>query len=165
MNKLDVFSRDPFFMFPESIFDEVFKVFSNRPGGFPVYDQFEEDDKIVLEFALAGYSADQLSVTAEGSKLTISASAAQDSGGNSGCCGNGKGNGPNHKRCKNPQYRGRRIAARAFTTSFTTNGLSLEDVEVSFVDGILRVEVPRIVPAKPEVKKFDIATEGAKALK
>jgi HSP20 family protein len=135
--------------FPQLIFDSVFDDFirtttaSQRvPTGFPVFDQYsDEDGNAVLEFALAGYKAEDLSVAVEGSKLTVSSEGAQSDGE------------------KSPATR--RIAKRKFVNTFTDheNTFDLQGLTASFEDGILRIEVPKKEEAK--AKTFEIVTKKA----
>jgi len=128
---------DDFFLFPDSILHDFFK----KPiqSGFPVYDIFNEDKKTVIEYALAGYSADQISVSVRGTKLEVKTDVKRDENG--------------------PVRAGRRIVDKMFNHSFEAKGLDLENVAVSFVDGILRIEVPSLEPKEPEVKKLNIVTD------
>lgn len=126
---------DDFFLFPDTIFYDFLKR-PNPTSGFPVYDIFNEDGKTVLEYALAGYEPDQISVTVEGTKLCVAAIR------------------PNGKHPP-----GRRIVDKTFNHSFEAKGLDLENVQVSFIHGVLRIEVPSIEPPKPEIKKLEIKTD------
>jgi len=138
MNRF-LFEKDPF-LFPYSVFDEVIKAHSNRQG-FPVYDVSYLDDRVVVEFALAGYTTKQLSVWTEGTKLCVSASKKENS------------------------REGGKIAARSFNKDFEAKGLDLKNIDVSFIDGILKIEVPRIEPTEPKKRLFKIKTAEDKLLK
>ena len=122
------------FIFPRSLFNDFAKS-TKQTTGFPVYDIFRENDKTTLQYALAGYSVDQLSVTIEGTVLTIAADRR----------GEGK--------------EGSRIASRSFKSSFEAKGFSLDKIEVSFINGILEIVIPKEEPKKVEIKKFNILTE------
>lgn len=120
--------------FPHTVLQEFVKDF--QPRGFPIYDVIHEEDAVFLEFALAGYSAEQLRVEIEGSILKVSANKSEDE-----------------------SKQGRRIASRAFSVPFKAEGYVLEESVVSFVDGMLRIEVPRKQPVTPEVKQLEIVTD------
>src|SRR5574343_1154075 len=84
----------------DAVFDEFFRrnLSLVEPRGFPVYDLYtEENGANVLEFALAGYEPDDLTVEVDGAKLVVSALKAGSS----------------------EESVRRRIAKRAFSVSFT----------------------------------------------
>lgn len=131
-------------MFNSLIYDPFFReFFEGTPArapttGFPVVDHYnDKDGNAVLEFALAGYKAEDLNVSVEGNKITVSSDCSES-------------------ECKEPQ---RRIARRKFTSSYTdaNNTFDLQKLEASFVDGILRIEIPKKDEAKPKV--FTISKE------
>jgi len=123
------------FLFPRTIFSEFFSQ-PIKSKGFPVYDIFNENDKTVLEYALAGCSSDQISVCVKGTKLEVKADTT-----------------------KGKSRVGRRIVDKKFHHSFEAKGLDLDNVFVSFVDGLLRIEIPGLKEDKPEVKEFPIVTD------
>jgi HSP20 family protein len=122
------------FIFPRSLF-RAFEKSNKQMSGFPVYDIHREEDKTILEFALAGYDVSQLKVEVEGTTLTVSAERKEEA------------------------KEGSRIASRSFATSFEAKGFDLDNVDVSFVNGILKVVMPKIAPKELEIKKINIATE------
>lgn len=130
-----IFEHDPF-LFPQSVFDDFIKTkkFTERTG-FPVYDIIQEKEHVAIEYALAGFTSKQLHVWTEGTKLCVSGEELKD-------------------RKKN-----RRITTKSFNTIFEAKGLDLENIKVSFVNGILRVEVPRL-NKQPEKQYFDIVTDS-----
>lgn len=131
--RLDSLFEDSFF-FPYSIFKEYGKS-TKQSTGFPVYDIVHHDNETILNFALAGYTVEQLSVTVENTKLIISA-----------------------ERDENAEE-GLRIASRSFKSSFEAKGFDLSNVSVSFVNGILKIIIPKMPQKKIEIKKIDILTE------
>lgn len=133
-------------LFPHLIFDSVFDDFIRTipvtqrvpSSGFPVVDHYYDDEgNAILEFALAGYKAEDLKVAVEGSKLTVSS-----------------------EGVKEPQAVGsiRRIAKRKFLNTYTDheNAFDLQGLSVSFEDGILKIEIPKKETAKAKV--FEIIT-------
>jgi HSP20 family molecular chaperone IbpA len=140
-NKLAKYFNDPFFgLFPSSmggVFDEFFRgldLFDQTAQnlalsrGFPKGGMFVEDGKLNIEFVLAGYKREQLSVVVEDNKMIISADK---------CEGDDK----KHWR-----------ASRAFKQTFSNfdQQWNLQNAEVTFEDGLLRVIVP---PVEKEEKK------------
>jgi len=122
-----------------SIFDELFENNFTRhlqesTQGYPVADIYrEEDGSTVLEFALAGFSKEDLSVDVKPDKRSITVcgkSDAQDNG----------------KR--------KRIARRDFTKTYVNfdNNLDLSNAAATFENGLLTVRVPQ----RPELKPLSI---------
>jgi HSP20 family molecular chaperone IbpA len=113
----------PEFLIVDKFFNDFFKDVQCVPNtGFPVYDMWSEvDGTLVQEWALAGYSLNDLSIQVEGDKLVVACEKASKSG---------------------PENR--RIAKRAFREVFTDykGALDLTKIKASFVNGVLRVEIP-----------------------
>lgn len=143
--------RDPFFVpwpvdIPKTFFSSLNKILDGFDdydeesrawkitNGFPKGDLFLEDGKAVVEFGLAGYSKDQLSVKVHDRTLSISAS-----------------------KCKkdDDSKESRTLARRSFTKEIVfNNSFDLQNAEVSYVDGLLRVVIPKL---EPEVKTFELS--------
>lgn len=106
------------------------KVLSLR--GFPKGDVFYDDKgNRVIELALAGYTKEQLSVVVEDGILTVSA-----------------------EKCDKENCNEQRtLARRAFKQVFSNFGedFSLEETEVTYKDGLLRIVVPKA--EKPQVEQ------------
>lgn len=121
-----------------NVFDDLESVFKTGrswydDSGFPVVDQFDEEGKVVLEFALAGYEQEALSVTFENSQLIVAAT-----------------------KDENKTVLGtRKIAKRAFEKRYVdrTGTLDLGGAQASFKNGILRVEIPK---KQVEVKRIEV---------
>jgi len=122
------------------VFDDVFSgLFSDFPRhlqqttqGYPVTDIFsDEDGTTVLEFALAGFSKDELSVNIQPDKRSITVSAVSDD--------------------ENVEGSSRRIARRSFQKTYVNydNNLDLANTHASFENGLLTVKVPKCAEIKP----------------
>jgi HSP20 family molecular chaperone IbpA len=117
------------------VFDEFVRSFPDTrrlSTGFPVVDGWrEDDDKLgVVEYALAGYSADQLDIQLKGNELVVSADV-------------------------NETTKGRRIVRKSFSHSVTIpNDLDATRLNATYENGILRIEIPQKEEAKP--KSFPI---------
>lgn len=94
--------------------------------GFPKGDIYRENGNIVIELALAGYSKDQLSVKIVGDTLTVSA--VKDEG---------------------QESRASSLKRSAFTKTFSDFGKKwdLQNADVSYKDGLLRIVVSRLEQA------------------
>jgi HSP20 family protein len=146
-NALSVIRRNPvnvsaYNRFPSllggSIFDDFFNDFFQDMGalqrktvsGYPVADIFtNEDGSTVMEFALAGFSKEDLTVDVKPEKhsITVSANVAEGEDNN------------------------RRIARRAFTKTYVNydNNLDLASSSASFENGLLTITVPRKAEVQP----------------
>jgi|TARA_Y100000034_G_C6808105_1_gene363016 HSP20 family molecular chaperone IbpA len=122
----------------EDIFDSMldFPALLNRTTqGYPVADIYRDDNgDTVMEFALAGFSKDDLTVEIKPEKNTITVSAGHS---------------------VDPDITSsRRIARRSFSKTYVNydNNLNLADASADFENGLLRL----IVPVRPEVKPLVI---------
>lgn len=116
----------------------LFDVFGgkNSSSSFPKYDIIkQEDGSAQIQFALAGYSKDDVDVSVKGNILTISSKGLDE---DSSVCYNHRG-----------------IAKRAFTINF---GISKnhEVKSASMEHGMLTVFVDSIVPEADLVKKISV---------
>jgi len=112
-------------------FDTAFETHSN----YPPYNLIKESDtQFRLEIALAGYRKEDIEVTTEWNKLFIKAGKVDED---------------------SDQYIHRGMAKRAFTRSWTLS----DDVvvgDVSFVDGLLSVNISRVIPEHQKKKVYEI---------
>ena len=112
-------------------FDTAFETHSN----YPPYNLIKENDtQFRLEIALAGYKKEDIEVTTEWNKLFIKAGKVDED---------------------SDQYIHRGMAKRAFTRSWTLS----DDVvvgDVSFVDGLLSVNISRVIPEHQKKKVYEI---------
>jgi molecular chaperone IbpA len=101
---------------------------------FPPYNVIKiDDDKLVMEFAVAGFKKSDISITTEKNILTIKADKGTDE----------------------KAYLHKGIAARKFTRAFTLP----EYFEVSdawFEDGILYIDLIRNIPEEKKPKQITI---------
>lgn len=116
-----------------SVFDDVFtSFFSDFPShlqrstsGYPVADIYRsEDGSTVLEFALAGFTREELAIDIQPDKRSITVSAESDVNGETGAT--------------------RRIARRSFKKTYVNydDNLNLADTSAMFENGLLTVKVP-----------------------
>lgn len=126
-----------------SVFDDVLDGFFNdfpqhlkrSTQGYPVADIYTaEDGSTVMEFALAGFSREDLSIDVKPEKrsITISANAASDTAADAS----------------------RRIARRNFQKTFINydDNLDLASTAASFENGLLTV----VVPKRPEAQSLSV---------
>lgn len=91
------------------------------------------NEKSTIEFAVAGFSRDDIEVTVSGDNLIIRGQKLDDTE-------------------KDYIYKG--ISTKKFTKSFTLN--QCEVGEVSLDNGILKIELNRIIPEEKKPKKLEI---------
>jgi len=123
----------------EDVFDNIFNnsfdgMLRKSTQGYPVADIYsEENGDTVMEFALAGFTKEDLSIEVKPNKKSIVVRAD---------AGNNNDTGP------------RRIARRSFEKTFVNynNNLDLGAITASFENGLLRV----VVPTKPETKPLEV---------
>jgi len=127
------------------VFDDVFDSFFNNDSfpsllrqsttGYPVADIYRNDDgNTVMEFALAGFNREDLSIDIQPDKRAITVRAQ---------AGSGSGEGD----VVSP----RRIARREFTKTYVNydDNLDLTNATAAFENGLLTVTVPQRAEVKP----------------
>ncbi len=119
----------------DDVFDSFFVDFPRHlkqtTQGYPVADIFRDDNgNTVLEFALAGFKKEELSIDIRPDKrsITVAANSNVDEGDNS-----------------------RRIARRSFTKTYVNydNNLDLSNTVASYENGLLTVTVPQRAEVQP----------------
>jgi molecular chaperone IbpA len=128
-------------------FDKTFKLLAdqldtigkNVPGYPPYNIKKVEDNKYVIEMAVAGFAKTDLEITLDDGKLTIA----------------GKTKDANDADNANAYYFYKGIAERAFTRTFTLAD-SVEIKNAEMVNGILKVWLENFIPEHKKPKKIDI---------
>ena len=118
----------------DDIFDSMldFPTLMNRTTqGYPVADIYQDEGQTVLEFALAGFSKEDLSVEIKPEKnsITVSASNSLDEG----------------------TRENLRVARRSFSKTYVNydNNLDLLSSTADFKNGLLRLTIPKKIEAQP----------------
>ena len=108
---------------------------------YPPYNIVEESNiKWRIEVALAGWSKDEVEVTTESNVLLIKSKTAKNKG--------------------EEEYMHRGISSRSFARGFNLS----DDVEigtVSFNNGLLVVELMKVIPDHQKLKVYEISDAGA----
>mgnify|MGYP003152168450 CR=1 FL=1 len=125
-----------------SVFDDIFDSMLDFPAlvnrttqGYPVADIYSnEDGGTVLEFALAGFSKNDLNVEIKPDKNTISVSAQHSD--------------------EEAEGDRRRIARRSFQKTYVNynNNLDLSSATAEFENGLLQITLP----SRPEAKALSV---------
>ena len=123
-----------------SVFDEIFNSMLDMPTlinkttqGYPVADIYKNDDgSTTLEFALAGFSKEELNVEVKPEERTITVSAQTDGATQSQ----------------------RRIARRSFKKTYVNydNNLDLTAAKADYKDGLLSISLP----TRPEAHAINV---------
>ena len=122
----------------EDIFDSMLdfpQLMQQTTQGYPVADIYREDNgDTVMEFALAGFSKDDLAIEIKPENKSITVSA-------------------NHST-EDSRINSRRIARRSFTKTYVNydNNLDLNATRAEFENGLLRL----VVPPRPEAKPLRV---------
>ena len=122
----------------DDLFDRLHAYGTGSPTGqYPPYNIVKESaEKWRLELALAGWSADQVEVSTEQNVLLVKSKEQDPS-------------------TKEEQYVHRGVAARTFARGFNLS----DDVElgkVSFVNGMLTIELQKVIPEHQKRRVYDI---------
>jgi HSP20 family protein len=124
-----------------TVFDDIFDSMLDIPTlvnrttqGYPVADIYQNDDGTVLEFALAGFSREDLKIEVKPEKNSITVSAEGDQ--------------------EEDQTSRRRIAKRNFTKTYVNydNNLDLSAISAEFENGLLRI----VIPTRPEASAITV---------
>ena len=123
-----------------SVFDEIFNSMLDMPTlinkttqGYPVADIYKNDDgSTTLEFALAGFSKEELNVEVKPEERTITVSAQTDGAAQTQ----------------------RRIARRSFKKTYVNydNNLDLTSASADYKDGLLTISLP----TRPEAQSINV---------
>lgn len=128
-------------------FDKTFKLLSSQlenvgknVTGYPPYNIKKVDEnKYVIELAVAGFSKTDIEVTLDGGKLTVS----------------GKTKDSSDLDNANVYYFYKGIAERAFTRTFTLAD-SVEIKNAELINGILKLWLENFIPEHKKPKKIEI---------
>jgi len=123
----------------DDVFDNFFNDFPNllrqTTQGYPVSDIYRDDDgSTIMEFALAGFSKEDISIEIKPEKSSIIVRTTSN--------------------IDDSEATNRRIARRSFEKTYVNydNNLDLSAVFAEFENGLLRI----VVPTRPESKPITI---------
>lgn len=135
-NAMRFYLSDPFTAF-DQIFDAVSgKATSNGKPGYPPYNTIKHsDDKVVMEFAVAGFDKDDIDISVENNTLTINGERPEDD--------------------PKVEYLHRGIAGRKFIRQFKLPKYFEVD-KAKMDNGILSIDLVRNIPDEEKPKKIAI---------
>lgn len=119
----------------ETLFDRLNDRSHDNNEGYPPYDIVrKDDDHFEISIALAGFSQDEITITAEASQLRVVGKKPEKNG---------------------TEYLYQGISARSFERSF--NLADYIEVEgAAFENGLLRIQLVRRIPEKLKPRKISI---------
>lgn len=136
---------DKFFVGFDEQFNRMAKFHDDFAKNIPNYPPYNikktDENKYVIEMAVAGFAKHEIEIEFAQDKLIV------------------KGNASEDKEAKEWLYQG--IAARNFTRTFALN----DQVEINgaeLINGMLKIALERIIPESKKPKKIDITENGSK---
>ena len=115
---------------------------NNTPASYPPFNLKKTDEnKYVIEMAVAGFAKQDIEITLEDNKLVIKGNASTDS-----------------KEAE--QYLHMGIASRAFTRQFTlADNVEIDNAEM--LNGMLRIWLEHIIPEDKKPRKIEVKEKSA----
>jgi molecular chaperone IbpA len=136
---------DKFFVGFDDSFNRLAKLHDEVAKNIPNYPPYNikkvEDNKYVVELAVAGFAKTDVEITFEDGKLIVAGKAADDN------------------ENENFLYKG--IANRAFNRTFVLND-QVEIQNAEMLNGMLKIFLERIIPEHKKPKKIEINEKPAK---
>lgn len=137
---------DKFFVGFDDTYNKLSKLHDDITKNIPNYPPYNirkvEDNKYVIELAVAGFSTSDVEITFEDNKLIIS--------------------GKTHDDADNFLFKG--IANRAFTRTFALDDQIVID-NAEMVNGMLKIALDRIVPEHKKPRKIEVKNGESKTSK
>lgn len=137
---------DKFFVGYEDTYNKLSKLHDDITKNIPNYPPYNirkvEDNKYVIELAIAGFSTSDVEITFEDNKLIVS--------------------GKTHDDTDNFLFKG--IANRAFTRTFALDDQIVID-NAEMVNGMLKIALDRIIPEHKKPRKIEVKNGESKTSK
>lgn len=137
---------DKFFVGFDDTYNKLSKLHDDITKNIPNYPPYNirkvEDNKYVIELAVAGFSTSDVEITFEDNKLIVS--------------------GKTHDDADNFLFKG--IANRAFTRTFALDDQIVID-NAEMVNGMLKIALDRIVPEHKKPRKIEVKNGESKTSK
>jgi molecular chaperone IbpA len=125
----------------DRFFDDVEKMLdvAQKPSTFPPHNIIKLDDnQYVVEFAVAGFSKNEIEITVQDGNLTVK--------------------GEKKEKETEITYLHRGIGTRSFTKTLAIAD-TIEVCGAEFKDGILRIGLENIIPDHKKLRKIEISNE------
>lgn len=141
-NVLDMFKDlDKFYVGFDDNWNRMAKLHDDLTKNIPNYPPYNirkvEDNKYIIELAVAGFGKSDIEITLENNKLIISGNTADD----------------------NDNFLFKGIASRAFTRTFALDDhIEIENAEM--MNGMLRIALEKIIPEHKKPRKIEVKEKG-----
>ena len=137
---------DKFFVGFDDTYNKLSKLHDDITKNIPNYPPYNirkvEDNKYVIELAVAGFSTSDVEITFEDNKLIVS--------------------GKTHDDTDNFLFKG--IANRAFTRTFALDDhIEIENAEM--VNGMLKIALEKIIPDHKKPRKIEVVEKDSQPKK
>ncbi len=138
---IDMLQPDNRFIGFDTMFDRLERNVQYHDTNFPVYNVVhdKEKDSYVIELALAGYSDDDITITVDDQTLIIKGDKGEDQ----------------------KQYTHKGIAFRKFEKRWTL-GEYMVVQGASFENGLLKIEIDKVIPDEKKPRVITIGKKNAK---
>jgi len=138
---IDMLQPDNRFIGFDTMFDRLERSVQYHDTNFPVYNVVhnKENDSYVIELALAGYSDDDITITVDDQTLIIKGDKGEDQ----------------------KQYTHKGIAFRKFEKRWTL-GEYMVVQGASFENGLLKIEIDKVIPDEKKPRVITIGKKNAK---
>lgn len=138
---------DKFFVGFDDQFDRLAKVHDELTKNIPSYPPYNikkvDDNKYVIELAVAGFGQSDIEITLDENKLVVKGNAAND---------------------ESEHFLFKGIANRAFTRTFALDDqIVIQDAEM--LNGMLRVFMEKIIPEHKKPRKIEVKNSAQKSAK
>jgi len=131
---------DKYFVGFDDTFNRLSKMHDDLTKHVPNYPPYNirkvEDNKYVIELAVAGFAKQDIEITLEDNKLIVKGNAQDD--------------------CDNFVFKG--IANRAFTRAFALDD-QIEIKDAAMFNGMLKIALERIIPEHRKPRKIEVSEE------
>jgi len=131
---------DKFFVGFDEQFNRLAKLHDDWTKNIPNYPPYNikkvEDNKYVIELAVAGLSKQDIEITLEDNKLIVKGNAQSD----------------------NDNFVFKGIATRAFTRAFALDD-QIEIKDAAMINGMLKIALERIIPEHRKPRKIEVKDE------
>ena len=132
---------DKFFVGFDDQFNRIAKMHDELTKNIPNYPPYNirkvEDNKYVIELAVAGFSKSDIEITLDDNKMIIKGSSNEDA---------------------EDTFLFKGIANRAFTRTFAIDD-QIEIKDAALLNGMLKIALERIIPEHKKPRKIDLKSE------
>lgn len=137
-----MFGMLPFNRREDNFFDIFDKFFNNSSVELPAFrtDIRNETDHYLLEAELPGFSKEEISLDLKEGVLTIKAEHKSE----------------NEEKDETGNFIRRERRFGAVSRSFDVSGIDEEQITASYQDGVLKLRLPKVLPAVPETRRISI---------